>query len=264
MTRYLLFTLAAPLASFGAVAVGGRRPTWDRPSKSQVIGLVAAALGIERSNEADQQRLAAGLGFAVRVDDPGRLASDYHTAQAAKDVEIRRRVKKHGPIRTRAIELACDDLKTILSQREFRTGSFYTICLWLFDHSECASLDEIADALRQPVFAPFAGRKAHPLMLPMDPRLIEADRPEAAFALFDTQSNPMTVSLIADQRMLSRRADARRPIFADAAAVPPNERETRVAQIVERRDVPESRAKWRFGLRTEALLRAPATEGESS
>ena len=34
-----------PLAS---LAVGERRPTWDRPSKSQMVGLVAAALGIER------------------------------------------------------------------------------------------------------------------------------------------------------------------------------------------------------------------------
>src|SRR5262245_9934555 len=80
MPRFLLFTLAAPLASFGTVAVGERRPTWDRPSKSQIIGLVAGALGIERGDEDKQQILAAGLGYAVRVDDPGQLATDYHTA----------------------------------------------------------------------------------------------------------------------------------------------------------------------------------------
>ena len=128
MTTYLLFTLAAPLASFGAVAVGERRPTWDRPSKSQILGLVAGCLGIERSEEDRQHALAAGLGFAVRVDSPGGLASDYHTAQAPKDVSIRRRTKAFGPIATRADELACDDLKTILSRREFRVGARHTMC----------------------------------------------------------------------------------------------------------------------------------------
>ena len=59
MPRYLLFTLAAPIASFGTVAVGERRPTWERPAKSQVVGLVAGCLGIERHEEARQQALVA-------------------------------------------------------------------------------------------------------------------------------------------------------------------------------------------------------------
>lgn len=264
MMRYLLFTLAAPMASFGTVAVGERRPTWDRPSKSQTIGLVAGSLGIERSNEVEQGKLAAGLGFAVRIEHPGRLASDYHTAEAAKDVAIRRWSKKNGPLRTRADELDCDDRKTILSQREFRTDSFYTICLWRHDNAECASLDRIASALREPTFAPFAGRKAHALMLPMDPHLIEADRPEWAFSLFDAKSNAMAAAMIGDQRRPSQRLDPSRPIFADAAAVLSDEREVRVAQVVERRDVPESRAKWRFGLRAEVLLKTAPTEGDVS
>ena len=45
MPRYVVFRLAAPLASFGEVAVGERRPTADRPTRSAVIGLLGAALG---------------------------------------------------------------------------------------------------------------------------------------------------------------------------------------------------------------------------
>jgi CRISPR system Cascade subunit CasD len=204
----------------------------------------------------------------VRIDDPGRLASDYHTAQAPKDVEIRRWTKKNGPIRTRSDELDCDDLKTILSQREFRTGSLYTICLWRHNNAECASLDDIASALRAPEFAPFAGRKAHPLMFPLLPSvdkrpdpIIEAESVADAFGKFDHDLDQEPAAL---RLQIGVQVRTHRPIFADADAIPVNERVTRVAQFVERRDVPESRAKWRFGLRAEALLRSTATEGDAS
>ncbi len=270
MRDHLLFTLAAPLASFGTIAVGERRPTWDRPSKSQTIGLAAAALGIERAEEERQRALAASLGFAVRIDDPGLLAVDYHTAQAAKEVEIKRWVKKNGPIRTRAGELACDDVKTILSQREFRVGGRYTVALWRTGAAGDGAppLGVMADALREPAFVPYAGRKAHPLMLPMAPVIVPAETIEEAFQTFDAKRKEKKEARAeslwefeerhvreARYRTNARKDRDHRPIFADASEIPPEERLARVTRIEERRDVPESRAKWRFGLRSEAVLR---------
>jgi CRISPR system Cascade subunit CasD len=249
--RYLFFTLAAPLASFGTIAVGERRPTWDRPSKSQIIGLVAGCLGIERIEEARQRELASSLGFAVRVDNPGILATDYHTAQAAKDVSIRKRLKVGGTVNTRAEELACDDLKTILSRREYRVGSLYTVALWKSAETG-PSLDAVAAALTSPTFAPFVGRKAHPLALPFAPRILEADRIEAAFATFDAEE-PTLSKALKSTIWAKPRDDA--PIYVDATAIPNNERNARVSRLEQRRDSPESRSKWRFGLRDEALLK---------
>ena len=45
----LLLRLAAPLQSWGASSKFGRRATEREPTKSGVIGLVAAALGIRRT-----------------------------------------------------------------------------------------------------------------------------------------------------------------------------------------------------------------------
>lgn len=250
--QYLLFTLAAPLASFGAVAVGERRATWDRPSKSQIIGLVAGALGIERSDEAAQQSLAAGLGFAVRVDDPGQLSTDYQTTQVPP-------MRRNRRFATRAEELAVPkhELKTILSRREFRTGSIYTICLWL-KPEPATSLEQIKAAMKAPAFAPFAGRKSFALMLPTNPDILTADGIESAFTLRDAneRDDPRGVAKFKAENGIISRAD--RPIFADVDAVPIDRRE----RLEERRDVPESRSKWRFGLRAEALLRQSSTNGE--
>ena len=54
--RFLLFTLYAPMGSFGEIAVGERRMSWARPGRSAVLGLVAAAQGIERGDEEAARR----------------------------------------------------------------------------------------------------------------------------------------------------------------------------------------------------------------
>jgi CRISPR system Cascade subunit CasD len=245
-TQYLLFTLAAPMASFGAIAVGERRPSWSRPSKSQVLGLVAGALGISRTEEARLAALASALHYAVRVDNVGRPHADYHTAQVPPERRNRR-------FFTRADELAVDktELKTILSRRDFYTDAIHTIALWPRKEApHPPNLPDIAAALRAPRFAPFAGRKAHPLLLPMTPRVMTADDIVAAYASYDAEAPEPQRVFRADHRLVGDR-ERSTSIFVDAEAVAAG----RMERLEQRRDVPESRAKWRFGVRAEALLK---------
>jgi len=210
---------------------------------------VASALGIERVQEQRHLDLAGGLLFAVRLDEPGQPQSDYHTAQVPP-------ARKNRRFATRGDELAVDktELKTILSRREFRTGAISTIALWpAEDHSGVPPLAEIKAALQQPFFTPFVGRKANVLMLPMAPRIVDAPDVESAFSAFD-ESVPKAEAAFRVQYPLSRGRSAPR-IYAEVDAVATDRRE----RIEQRRDVPESRAKWRFGLRDEALLKV--TEG---
>lgn len=259
MKDFLLLTLAAPLASFGGLAVGERRPSADHPTKSQTVGLVASALGIPRADDAMQTALAAALGYAVKVDDTGLLASDYHTADAPKDASVRRRVKSHGPLSTRRDELDCDDIKTTLSAREYRAGVLATVVLWLRQPGP-ATLEKIRDAFLAPSFCVYLGRKAFPLMLPLRPALVSADTIEDAIAHYRQSRSEALRAFESDwlDRRLPRRA-SRPMLFADADAP------TRLATLrtSTRRDQPETRAKWRFGLRTELALMLPLDGGDS-
>lgn len=78
MTWTLRLRLVGPMQSWGTRSRFDRRDTEVAPSKSGVIGLVAAALG--RSRDASVADLAA-LRFGVRIDREGVLKSDFHTAQ---------------------------------------------------------------------------------------------------------------------------------------------------------------------------------------
>ncbi|MGN0778845.1 MAG: type I-E CRISPR-associated protein Cas5/CasD [Aristaeellaceae bacterium] len=78
----LLLRLAGPMQAWGAQAQFEIRKTNREPTKSGVIGLLAAALGLRR--DAPLTELAQ-LRFGVRVDREGVLLRDFHMARGKKD-----------------------------------------------------------------------------------------------------------------------------------------------------------------------------------
>lgn len=248
MRQYLVFTIAAPMASFGMKYDPGEwRNSSNRPSKSGVLGLIAAALGVEREEQGRFDALRDSLGFAVRVEQPGQPAYDYHTSQVPPQ-------KRNRRFATRADELAVPkpELKTILSTREFRVNAFSTAALWLRPANGEAPtpLEGIADALRRPRFTLYAGRKSHPLMLPCAPETVEAEDALRALEKYDA-AKPGIHQFKHDRLTARNEKAAPAPVFYceldDPAAASAERRE-------QRRDLPESRTKWRFGIREEAVL----------
>lgn len=73
----LLLRLAGPLQAWGDSSRFARRDTGRFPTKSGVLGLLAAAQGRRRVDEIED---LAGLRFGVRVDQPGVLQRDFQTA----------------------------------------------------------------------------------------------------------------------------------------------------------------------------------------
>ena len=76
----LLLRLAAPLQAWGSDSKFETRKTNREPTKSGVIGLLAAALGLRRDESEALARLAQ-LQFGVRVEREGQLLVDYHIAK---------------------------------------------------------------------------------------------------------------------------------------------------------------------------------------
>lgn len=76
----LLLRLAAPLQAWGADSKFETRKTGREPTKSGVIGLLAAALGLRR-DETEQLARLARLQFGVRVEQEGKLLVDFHMAR---------------------------------------------------------------------------------------------------------------------------------------------------------------------------------------
>lgn len=72
----LLMTLEGPLQSWGSRSRFVTRATERAPTKSGVIGLLAAAKGLRRTDPLTE---LLSLRFGVRIDQPGRLIRDFQT-----------------------------------------------------------------------------------------------------------------------------------------------------------------------------------------
>ena len=241
MRDFLVFRLYGPMASWGDIAVGEQRPTTPHPSKSAVLGLIAAALGIRRDGEDRQQALAEGYGYAVRVDAPGVLQRDYHT------VQIPDRRSKHMLTR-RDETLDRQNLYTVLSTRDYRCDGMYTVSLWVMGGA-ATNLEEIAASLSTPHFPLYLGRKSCPLALPVYPLCLQAETFEAAFEKYDAEQPEALKDFLL------------RPFKALKAAVPDfywdegAPTHMSVLHTTPRQDIPLSRKRWQFGKRTEQYAR---------
>jgi CRISPR system Cascade subunit CasD len=166
MRDYLTFQLYGPTASWGSIAVGDERPSFDRPSKSAVLGLIAAALGYRRREQEKHDALRRSLAMALRIENGGTFFRDYHTIQVPS--------KTYGDPALRSLELAQLGQKdTKVSTREYYADQRSLVCLWQTEEAE-PSLRDLAAALRTPRFHLYLGRKASPLALPLCPRVAAA------------------------------------------------------------------------------------------
>jgi CRISPR system Cascade subunit CasD len=181
--EFLLFRLYGLLVSWGSIAVGERRDSWNRPSKSAILGLIAAALGIERHDNARHNAFAVGYGFAVKVDTVGSSLRDFHTVQTTRKTDIKNIYKADTQPLTRRRELSVGTPETICSQREYYTDALYTVALWAREAAP-VSLIDLRSALLRPRFALYLGRKSCPLSLPLGPEVITANDLLAALASY--------------------------------------------------------------------------------
>lgn len=148
--KTLVLRLAGPLQSWGISAKFMRRDTAMYPTFSGVIGLLSAALGRHRGSDPSD---LTGLHMAVRVDKPGELITDFHTAQ---------------------------DEKTQLTYREYLSDAQFTVALTGDD----MLVTLLAHAVAKPAFQLSLGRRSCVPAVPVLRGVTKGDADDA-FAEFD-------------------------------------------------------------------------------
>lgn len=229
MADFLVFQLYGPMASWGDIAVGEYRPSFAHPTKSAIIGLLAAALGIRRDEDDRQRALADACSYAVRVDSMGVLLRDYHTTQVPP---ARRGVSYY----TRASELGSADLNTILSSRDYRCDAAYTVAINVRDNA-VYSAQVLVDALLKPAFTLYLGRKSCPPALPLHPKVVSAANLKEALESISVNPDQLTGLLESSQVGIYWEDDEESGYNPD--------------HVITRRDQPLSRERWQFSERRE-------------
>lgn len=136
--RTLLLRLKGPLQSWGASSRYQRRETHPVPTKSAVVGLLAASEGRRRTDPVED---LTALEFGVRVDQPGTLLRDYQTAIDWRKGSAAR-----------------------LSERYYLQDACFIVAISGPD----ALIESLEGTLRAPAFPLYLGRRS----CPADPRLV--------------------------------------------------------------------------------------------
>ncbi|OEY65567.1 type I-E CRISPR-associated protein Cas5/CasD [Marinobacter sp. X15-166B] len=164
MKPYLVFRLYGPMASWGLPAVGGDRQTAASPTRSAILGLLGAALGVKRENKEELQALQDSVLVAIKQTVPSTLMRDYHTTQVPSS---NNKVVHH----TRKSELSAAKLNTILSGRDYRCDGLWVVAISLTEQA-AFSLENLQAALLKPVYPLSLGRKSCPLAVPLMPKVL--------------------------------------------------------------------------------------------
>jgi CRISPR system Cascade subunit CasD len=177
--------LHGPMQAWGGPVIGDSRPTLPFPTRSGVLGLVAACMGILRSENDRLLALAEGTRVHVRVDASGTPLVDDQTIQDNPNASITR--------------------QTIQSKRTYLCDASFAAVVVPGPHT---SVQAIASAVQSPVFAPCLGRRTCVLSTPL---LIAAEVTGSdPIALFDSiERGPKQLLELLDPRPWSERSSER-------------------------------------------------------
>ena len=141
----LLLRLVGPMQSWGTTSRFDQRDTGKEPSKSGVIGLLAAAMGIDRK-DGDTLKPLTSLSMGVRHDRSGVLECDYQTAGCADSDSV---IRANGTFSEDGI----------VSQRYYLADATFLVAL---EGDDRDLLEKAHAKLKDPTWPLALGRKSYP------------------------------------------------------------------------------------------------------
>jgi CRISPR system Cascade subunit CasD len=164
MNRYLAIKLHGVMQAWGGHTYEDLRHSELIPTRSAVLGMLAACIGIDRCDVKTLESLSATVRMAVRLDSKPQRMMDYHTVLDARKVD--------GKPNPHPVE----------SKREYLCDAKYTVLIQTVSEMVC-SLESVERAIKAPVYTPFLGRRSCLLSRPLFDTVVSAIDFKQAFVL---------------------------------------------------------------------------------
>jgi CRISPR system Cascade subunit CasD len=176
--KYLIFRLYGVMASFGKPAIGKLRHSYNTPTKSQVVGLIACSHGIDREEE-DKILELSKCEIGIKNIEIGNHLLDFHIVQCPKsNKQYKNRLEEIQNIS-----------QNVIAEKEYVSNAVNLIAI-----KTSSDLEHMKQKLLEPEFSLFIGRLNCPLSLPLDPQIIDADNFIEAFDKFEVKEDFIKVN----------------------------------------------------------------------
>jgi len=152
----LLLRLKGPMQSWGTHSYFSDRDTSREPTKSGVLGIICAAMGLQRDSDLSE---FSAMRFGVRVNKEGKLKTDFQTGQEIEQEVTTKRGKKE---------------ETYLSHNHYLSDADFIVG---FESNDRELLERIQNALKKPKWLLWLGKKSYVPSLPIyiEDGLVEKD-----------------------------------------------------------------------------------------
>lgn len=171
----LLLRLAGPMQSWGVDSNYNERRTQTEPTKSGVLGMIAAALGRSRGDSLDD---LVKLRFGVRVDQSGHLEKDFQIVHNLDDEKHRKKNQESFIYYGQAYRAnhGTKQERSTLTNRYYISDGIFLAGL---ESDDQKFLESIEYALKHPIYHLFLGRRSYPPTLPLVKGIRELSLEEA-------------------------------------------------------------------------------------
>ncbi len=167
----LVLVLEGPLLSFGKEVVDARGVVDDFPATSMLAGLFGNALGWRRTEKDRLDGLQRRISFVARIDREGSRLIDFQTAQIAKNDKG---WTTHG--RPEGRDGGANTYHSPhIRYRHIDADKCVTVAVRLSSEPETPTIQNLADALKNPVRPLFLGRKPFLPTRPILEAIVETD-----------------------------------------------------------------------------------------
>ncbi|HHC08393.1 MAG TPA: type I-E CRISPR-associated protein Cas5/CasD [Actinobacteria bacterium] len=168
MTSTLTFRIDAPLQSWGLSGRFSHKDTAREPTKSGIVGLIANAMGRDRSDPIGD---LASVAVSVRVESEPRTVDDYRTVGSG-NADALLRLHGHDPddgyFAPAAGERGARKKTPIVIHAHHLIDGAYLVAL----HGEPELLHRIATALDAPRRPVYLGRRGFFPVAPFEPAIV--------------------------------------------------------------------------------------------
>lgn len=189
INHYLALKLSGVMQAWGGHTMEDLRHTEIMPTRSGILGLLAACLGIDRKDSDNLEALAQSITLATRAD--------VRKKSNGKPLEAQRIMDFHTVMDARKVDGKMNKFP-VVSRREYLCDATFTVLLEQ-RKNEKFTLETIKKAVQNPVYIPFLGRRSCPITRPLYEADLTAKDFKRAFLLIDSIGGTIYSDIPLDQ-----------------------------------------------------------------
>ncbi len=173
MPDFLILKCQGAMQAWGGHTYEDYRPSHIFPTRSAVVGLLGACLGISRQQPQQLKKLSDSFELTVLANPRQVEQRQFSGERKSRRVTLQKITDYHTVLNARRADGGKRD-DAIVSRREYLCDAEFTLALAFMDSAEY-DMGTVVAAIKKPKYTPYLGRRSCPLQRPLYEAIVTAD-----------------------------------------------------------------------------------------